>query len=166
MQARLGLHIVGGALTAERVRKGHDRDLALDVARSEGIYPSDYIFTPPRQVDAYPDQTHWHFGNTTITLIETPGHSADSVCYLAELPEGKALFCGDTLFASGLIPILNTFDSDLNAYRQTIHRLSTLSFDILCPGHGLFRLKDAQELAKQLAAKLSRSIYLPPILTS
>ena len=165
LQSKYRLQVVTGQLSMERVKQADEPAMALDVARLEGIYPPDYVFTPLKEVVSYPDNAQLRFGQTTITLIETPGHSADSVCYLTELPEGIALFCGDTLFASGLLPLLNTPDSDLGAYRKTIQRLSTMPFEILCPGHGLFILKKAHELAKQLADKLNRSIYIPPIIT-
>lgn len=165
LQSRYRPQVVTGQLTMERVKQADDPAMALEVARLEGIYPPDYVFTPLKEVEAYPDHAQFRLGQTTITLIETPGHSADAVCYLTELPEGIALFCGDTLFANGLLPLLNTPDSDLGAYRKTVQRLSLLPFDILCPGHGLFKLKNAHELAKQLADKLSRSIYIPPIIT-
>ena len=42
------------------------------------------------------DGMNLKFGNTAINVIATPGHSADSVCYL--LDAMNALFTGDTLF--------------------------------------------------------------------
>lgn len=39
------------------------------------------------------------FGALTAEVLETPGHTSGHVSYW--LPEGQALFCGDTLFALG-----------------------------------------------------------------
>lgn len=39
------------------------------------------------------------FGNETIEVIETPGHTAGHVCY--HLPKSKVAFTADTLFALG-----------------------------------------------------------------
>lgn len=38
-----------------------------------------------------------HVGALAFTVLDTPGHTRDHVCYLAE----DALFCGDTLFTAG-----------------------------------------------------------------
>jgi glyoxylase-like metal-dependent hydrolase (beta-lactamase superfamily II) len=166
LQSQFGLRIGAGPLTAERLSKGVDADLGLDVARDEGIYPADYVFNPPQQVDIYASGSQLSIGHSRLTMIVTPGHSADSVCYLVELTEGITLFSGDTLFASGLLPLLNTFDSELAAFRGAIQKLAQLHSEILCPGHGLFLLKGAQRLAQQVAERLARSIYIPPVISA
>ncbi len=44
-----------------------------------------------------------HVGNTKIQAIHTPGHTNESLCYLAfEDSEPKALFTGDTLFSGSV----------------------------------------------------------------
>jgi len=165
LQEELGVQVIAGALTAERVCRGHDPDLALDVAREEGVYPPDYVFPVPASVEGREDGSIFALGNTIVTLLDTPGHSADATCFLVDLPEGRALFSGDTLFASGLLPLLNTFDSALSAYRESIQKLVRPSFDILCPGHGLFLLRGGDRLARRMAERLSHSIYIPPVIT-
>ncbi|MCY3637985.1 MAG: MBL fold metallo-hydrolase [Chloroflexi bacterium] len=71
-----------------------------------------------------------------IRALYTPGHTPGSVCYLLER-EGL-LFSGDTIFAghgrvSRSLPFLGT---DTAQYRQSVERLATMDFDILCGGHG------------------------------
>ena len=39
------------------------------------------------------------FGDTQLTILETPGHTGESVCYFLD---GGALFTGDTLFLQGV----------------------------------------------------------------
>lgn len=36
-----------------------------------------------------------------LSVIATPGHTADHVCYVLEAADGQHLFCGDTLFSCG-----------------------------------------------------------------
>jgi hydroxyacylglutathione hydrolase len=160
-----GLEVFAGKLSAERILKGEDAPLALDVARAEGVYPSDYRFRPLRNAHVLNDGEKVAIGDLKFTLLATPGHSADSVCYLVHLPEGEALFCGDSLLASGLLPLLNTFDSSLSDYRATIQRLADIPFEMLFPGHGLFLKRGGSKLVSQLNRKLSHSIYIPSVIT-
>ncbi|MGV9546037.1 MBL fold metallo-hydrolase [Nocardia beijingensis] len=55
----------------------------------------------------HPGKSFWHathgqriaLAGTVLEIIHTPGHSPGSICL--HLPEAKALFSGDTLFAGG-----------------------------------------------------------------
>ena len=71
-----------------------------------------------------------------IRALHTPGHTAGSVCYFLER-EGL-LFSGDTIFSdygrvSRSMPFPGT---DVVRYKQSLERLTTIDFDILCGGHG------------------------------
>jgi hydroxyacylglutathione hydrolase len=165
LQKEFGLKVGAGPLTAARVTEAADQQLALDVARREGVYPPAYTFLPPTVNEVYADRAQFMLGDCAIQVFETPGHSADSLCYQVNLPEGVALFCGDTVFANGLLPLLNTFDSELAAYRQSIARLAAIEFTILCPGHGLFVLSEANAIVRRIHEKLTRSIFVPPVIT-
>jgi hydroxyacylglutathione hydrolase len=166
LRRALNLRVGAGSETARRISSGDDRLLALDVARQEGVYPSDYRFPAVRVDEVYPDGDQFTLGGLPVAVCSTPGHSADSVCYLVQLEEGAALFCGDTLLANGQLPLLNTFDSDLAAYRSSLSRLEVLPFDSLFPGHGLFLLSGAHKLVETMRQKLERSIFLPPIISA
>lgn len=54
-----------------------------------------------------------------VTVLTTPGHTADSVCYYT----GEALVSGDTLF-NGTVG--NPFSGDLDAFYDSIRRLLAL----------------------------------------
>jgi hydroxyacylglutathione hydrolase len=164
LQEHFGIKVMAGNLTSERVQRGDDAPLALDIARAEGIYPADYVFRPPQSVQPLSHGEEVSIGDLKLAALDTPGHSADSVCYLAHFPEGRALFCGDSLFANGLLPLLNTIDSSLTDYRSTIRLLAGISFEMLLPGHGLFLLRGGSQLVSQLSEKLAGSIYIPSII--
>ena len=71
-----------------------------------------------------------------IRAMHTPGHTDGSVCYLMER-EGL-LFSGDTIFSdfgrvSRSMPFPGT---DVVRYQESIERLLTLDFEVLCGGHG------------------------------
>ena len=75
------------------------------------------------------------FGNTTLQVIATPGHSRGGVCYFE--PEEKVLFCGDTLFA-GSIGRTDLGDGD---YEVLMHSINTKLAPLpagtaIYPGHG------------------------------
>ncbi len=94
-----------------------------------------YCFDPSRlevEAEQISQERDLHCSGLTINIIETPGHSKDSVCFRLE----KFLFTGDTLTA-GLIG--KTQDEYERAVQlESIHKL-LLSLDndlFIFPGHG------------------------------
>lgn len=70
-------------------------------------------------------------GNTTFTVLHTPGHTVGSCCYLAE----NTLFSGDTLFA-GSVGRTDFPGGDPAAQRESLRRLATLPAEtVVLPGH-------------------------------
>jgi endoribonuclease LACTB2 len=69
-------------------------------------------------------------GGVNVQVIETPGHSVDSVCYYLE--EEGVLFSGDTILGSTPTTIIDL--GDYLASLDSIRRLANLS--VICPGHG------------------------------
>ena len=73
-----------------------------------------------------------HAGGLTFTVMETPGHTYGSVCYLCE----DAMFCGDTLFA-GACGRTDLPGGDRTAMVESLDRLSELEAEYkVFPGHG------------------------------
>ena len=69
----------------------------------------------------------------TVHVVGTPGHTADSVCYLAADKKQKALFTGDTLFAGGCGRL---FECDGRTMYESLEKLSELEDKTLVyPGH-------------------------------
>ena len=69
-------------------------------------------------------------GGVRLQVIETPGHSSDSLCYYLE--EEGVLFTGDTLLGSSTTTVW-----DLGSYRRSLERLLELpNLEVICPGHG------------------------------
>lgn len=65
-----------------------------------------------------------------LRVMETPGHSVDSVCYYLE--EEGVLFTGDTILGNS-----TTVVGDLGAYMETLALLLELpNLKVICPGHG------------------------------
>lgn len=79
------------------------------------------------------DGSKIHFGNLTIEVLHTPGHSPGSIC----LKIGAVLFSGDTLFYSGVGRTDNTGGSYVRLIASLRHKLMLLPDDThVLPGHG------------------------------
>jgi len=141
---KYGSSVCIGTDEADLVEKGDAKDLMLDVAVRSGFYSSDYVFTNCKVSRRLDHNDKMKFGDLTFHALHVPGHSPGSFCYLLELSEGRTVFTGDTVFAEGIIGLLNCDGSDLSSYRKYIQRLSGLNVDMLFPGHRVFVLSDGQ----------------------
>ena len=74
------------------------------------------------------------FGNTTLKVIATPGHSRGCICFYSK--EDAVLFSGDTLFC-GSCGRTDLEGGDWQAILQSLKRLATLPDEtqVFC-GHG------------------------------
>ncbi|MEM3852044.1 MAG: MBL fold metallo-hydrolase [Methanomassiliicoccales archaeon] len=71
-------------------------------------------------------------GKETLSVMHTPGHTADSVCYYT----GKEVFTGDTLFVGecGRVDLEDSSPEDM--YSSLLLKLSSLRDDVIVyPGH-------------------------------
>ena len=72
------------------------------------------------------------FGDITLSVMDTPGHTRGSVCYLGD----GVLFSGDTLFA-GSIGRTDLPGGDMTVMRRSLERLSLIEGDYtVYSGHG------------------------------
>jgi hydroxyacylglutathione hydrolase len=83
------------------------------------------IFGPINEAVAIPGLDHayghsdsFEFGNHTVNVIETPGHTAGHICYHFE--DDKLLFAADTLFALGCGRLFERPASDMWASLQKL----------------------------------------------
>jgi glyoxylase-like metal-dependent hydrolase (beta-lactamase superfamily II) len=70
-----------------------------------------------------------------ITAIRTPGHTADSVCYLVTGSGRTAVFSGDTILGRGTT-VVAWPDGDLGDYLASLSALAALGEIPVLPGHG------------------------------
>ncbi|MFC1541243.1 MBL fold metallo-hydrolase [Candidatus Latescibacterota bacterium] len=145
LKEKLGLKIYVPKLGAHLLRTGDEEGLSLPVAKADGVYPEDYVFPkcePDMELSV--DET-FTFGNLNLRVIHTPGHSTDSMCYLAEVNGKRVLFSGDVVLHEGLLLFLNCPGSTMEGYRGSMSKLGGLGIDMLLPGHGAFVLNNGQE---------------------
>jgi glyoxylase-like metal-dependent hydrolase (beta-lactamase superfamily II) len=86
-----------------------------------------------------------------FTVIETPGHSADHVCYLA----GDVLFCGDTVLGEGSV-FIPPGGGSLARYLVSLARLGELRLQALCPGHGPVVWQARDKITEYIEHRLDR----------
>lgn len=129
-------HVEGAARLSELLGGVHV--LAADPAHGVGAEPLD----PAEQLD--PAERLGGAG-LEITVLDTPGHTADSVCFLVECGQDQAMFTGDTILGRGTT-VVAAPDGDLGAYLSSLERLTTYRQTLMLPGHGPAR-HDVAEVA-------------------
>ena len=73
------------------------------------------------------------FGEATLTVLHTPGHTIGGCCYRSH---DGSLFTGDTLFRGAYGTTMAT-GGDIDALRKSVERLYALEDDlVIWPGHG------------------------------
>jgi glyoxylase-like metal-dependent hydrolase (beta-lactamase superfamily II) len=85
-----------------------------------------------------------------IQVLDTPGHTADSVCFLVECAGEQVVFTGDTVLGRGTT-VVAWPDGDLGAYLTSLALLSAYEGILMLPGHGPVRA-DCAALAREYLA--------------
>lgn len=70
-----------------------------------------------------------------IRVLDTPGHTADSVCFLVEAGGTRAMFTGDTILGRGTT-VVAAPDGDLGSYLASLELLAGYDGVPMRPGHG------------------------------
>jgi glyoxylase-like metal-dependent hydrolase (beta-lactamase superfamily II) len=118
---------------------------------------SAFDYTPVKLMRRLKDEDRVRFLNGW-RILHTPGHTPGSICLYEQ--DRHILICGDTLFNKnpvtnkmGLQPSYPVLTWDKNKLQASLQKLSTLTIDVLCFGHGdpLIQ-KDCQEQIKALIA--------------
>jgi len=95
-------------------------------------------------------------GGCELAVIQTPGHTSDSVCLLLEAD--GALLTGDTVLGRGTTVIAG--DGSLSDYLRSLDRLRSLADDAglqaLLPGHGPMLSDPAGTLDYYIAHRAER----------
>lgn len=82
-----------------------------------------------------------------IQVLDTPGHTADSVCFLAQCAGEQVILTGDTVLGRGTT-VVAWPDGDLGAYLTSLTRLAAYEQVVMLPGHGPVRA-DCAALARE-----------------
>ncbi|WBB97314.1 MULTISPECIES: MBL fold metallo-hydrolase [unclassified Solwaraspora] len=89
-----------------------------------------------QQPDRLGDGTVLDAAGLTVTVLATPGHTADSACFLVAGPDGRqAVLTGDTILGRGTT-VVAWPDGDLGDYLTSLRRLAAYDEVTALPGHG------------------------------
>ena len=140
-----GAAVYSGAVTA--------RALATpEVNMIGGLKPFERFVVTPFAVDTYlSDEADFEIGDVRFKAFFTPGHTIDSLCYLAEVKGRRILFAGDTVIGNqrrgdilegrvfkGMLGWLDGhWSAPLTTYQASLKRLIDLEPGLLLPGHGV-----------------------------
>jgi glyoxylase-like metal-dependent hydrolase (beta-lactamase superfamily II) len=142
---------------ADLVRVGDETGTSVDVAKTAGIYPSDYRLEPCPVDRELADGDRIAVGDLVLECVATPGHASGHLSFLLERGGRRSLFGGDIVFYGGTILLQNIHDCSLKATIASLRRLRGLAIDALLPGHLAFSLRDGQrhiETANQALDRL------------
>lgn len=114
---------------------GKGEELLLKDTNENGSALLGQPITAPDADFLFEDETPYSFGDISLRVLYTPGHSRAGVCFLDET-EG-ILFCGDTLFQSSI----GRTDLPGGSFKTLIDsiqkKILPLPDGIVClPGHG------------------------------
>jgi glyoxylase-like metal-dependent hydrolase (beta-lactamase superfamily II) len=93
-------------------------------------------------------------GDSLLTVIHTPGHALDHVCFWN--PDTRELFAGDMLSLGTTIMIPAGRGGGLRAYLTSLERLAALVPDRVYPGHGLVIEQPVELITEYLAHRRMR----------
>ncbi|MFI1995085.1 MBL fold metallo-hydrolase [Actinoplanes sp. NPDC020271] len=82
-----------------------------------------------------------------IHVLNTPGHTGDSVCFLVECEGERVMFTGDTILGRGTT-VVAAPDGNLSDYLASLALLKTYGQVVMLPGHGPAR-SDTAALAEE-----------------
>lgn len=160
LRERTGAEVYIFEKAFEPLRVGDEDAIDLTTAKRFGFYPEDYQLTPCKADHMIKEGDSFKVGNLTLTVLETPGHSRFDLSFLVEGGKGNYLFCGDTVFFDGKISMLHTQDFHLQDLAKSIAKLTTITCDVLLPGHYQPVLKHGSTHVEK-AHQIFRSMGVP-----
>lgn len=97
---------------------------------TEGIYGEEVVYA---EVLALTDSSQQSIGEFTFEVMETPGHTAGSVCYRF----GNVVFSGDTLFKES-VGRTDLPTGSMTVLKESLYRMFSQWADelLVFPGHG------------------------------
>lgn len=141
---------------AEYLKKGDYRLVGYQ------IFGPDYIFDSFESDHKVKDGESFNIGSIKIKGYSMPGHTPDSMIFVAIIKEKKIWICGDITFGKdkrtgklGCIGWLNMlWESHLKSYKNSLEKMLRMNIqDFLLPGHGCI-ISGKNNIKKAIEASL------------
>jgi glyoxylase-like metal-dependent hydrolase (beta-lactamase superfamily II) len=100
------------------------------------------------------DGEHVTVDDLVISVLATPGHSSDHVCFV--LPESSEVLTGDHVLGRGTTVVAYP-DGRMRDYLDSLRRLADVGATTLLPGHGPIVENPAEVIAYYLAHREERA---------
>jgi glyoxylase-like metal-dependent hydrolase (beta-lactamase superfamily II) len=123
---------------------------AADLGQYYSCYPAPIVDVPiVDNVRALANGELIRLGDCEIEVIATAGHTPGSACYRTRVQGKHIMFSGDTVLAltpesfggDYMTRMGPRFGGDMESYLNALRRLSSISVDILLPGHPAYGSK-------------------------
>jgi hydroxyacylglutathione hydrolase len=164
LAGQLEAEVWASPVAARALAAGDEDAIGLTGGRASGLYPPEVRLVPTAIARQLSAATPVRVGDLELEVLETPGHAAGHLSYLARTPEGSALFSGDAVFTRGRVVLLGTPDSDLQQLARSIRLLAGLAPDMLFPGHCEIALRGGTDHLAQAVAHLDHEEVPPGLL--
>jgi glyoxylase-like metal-dependent hydrolase (beta-lactamase superfamily II) len=156
MHDRLGVEIHGSPLTIDVLERADAEAISLPAAQKGGMYPADYEFAPCPGVPSLTEGHRFDVGRLSVTVFDTPGHSAGHISLLIEGGDRSYLVGGDLVFYGGTIVAQNIHDCSIQDYAASTIKMAGVAFDALLPGHFTISLSNGKRHVDAAAATFAR----------
>jgi glyoxylase-like metal-dependent hydrolase (beta-lactamase superfamily II) len=156
-----GLRVVASAQVADWVETANEHAMSVEAGKRAQFYPADFRARPCPVDERVADRHRLRVGDLELEVIETPGHAAGHLAFVADTPDGRACFCGDLVFFGGLVSLESNWDCSLQDYQAGLRRLDGAGIDALLPGHHSISLRRGQRHV-DAANRLFARGFVPP----
>ena len=149
------------AEVSANVRAGDEQANALGWARDLGYYPADFRLEPCEVDVELTDGAQQHAGDVTLTAIEILVTVPVITAFTLRTARSVTCSAGDQVFVGGRILLQNIADASIQATAASMHKLASLEFDALLPGHGGLSMTGGRRHVDEAVTTFNR-IGLPP----
>ena len=143
LRAETGARVYAGFADAPILAAGEPRDAFFSTYKMPGHSTHRTTVDVTLLGHEFVSFGHAQFGDTEIEVLNAPGHTTGSTCYLMQRAGLRILFSGDVIYRLGNKP-LGTYSTylapryrgDANAYLDTLRRMIEMPVpDLVLPGH-------------------------------